>query len=92
MIDLTYDQRNMVLNQINILYRDIPDDIKLSLYQQLFDLEKKEREQMKKIMTNNESKKTLELLKLMNNFTAEYAMIIKENYESYNSLNSIKKM
>ncbi len=93
MINLTYDQRNMVFNQINILYRDIPDSFKVSLYEQLFTLEKKEKEQTKELIINNlQSKETLELLKLINNFTAEYAKIIKENYEMYNSKNSTKKM
>ena len=89
MTEVTYGQRENVFKQINILFKDVPSEVKVTLYEQLISLESKEREDIKNLKTSNMGdKEKLEELKLMNSYTERYATIIKEQFEIYRDKNA----
>ena len=90
MISVTYKLRESVMKQIDLLYKDVPDNIRVGLYQDILALESKEREEIKRLKENMVGEKeVLEELSLMSSYTNKYDTLIKEHFNIYRDQNAV---
>ena len=83
-IDITYKQRELVLRQADILYQNVPDSVKVEMYQEIFYTESLERDEIRKVKESFLGEKAvIEELSIINNYTNKYEAIIKDHFNHY---------
>lgn len=84
MINITYQQREAVMRQIAVLFKDMPEDKKVLAYEEVFNLEAKEREAIKEVKLNKSGEEALkEEIAIMTSITNQLDALCKEHYYAY---------
>lgn len=83
-INVTYQQREAVMRQIAVLFKDLPENKKVAAYEEVFNLEAKEREAIRQVKTTKTGDAALkEEIAIMTSITNQLDALCKEHYYAH---------
>ncbi len=84
MINVVYNQRELFMKQIKLLFNDAPDSEKVALFEEVFKLQEEERKKIRKVKENYVGDKViLEELYVMSSYNDKLNTLLQEKITEY---------
>ena len=83
LFNVAYNERDSVMRQIDVLFKDIPADKKVEFYEELFNLQAKERDAIRQAKAKEGNDALKEELAIITAITNQIDALAKERYYAY---------
>ncbi len=84
MINVVYNQRELFMKQMQLLFNDAPENEKMALFTEVFKLQDEERNKIKHLKEiNTDTKSVLEELHIMSSYNDKLNTLLQEKISLY---------